>query len=758
MCARRVSLESEVNPSLGSHANVALSDGPHLVRRKMLAAMGWAASGVAMGWPGVVWSADVAPTLQSHAAPNQPVPGHSLPPTFAQSYDLATLLIRDALDKTDTSSISMALISKDGLVWNLALGNLSDTAKTPVSPDTLYCIGSCSKLVATVAALQLVDRGLIGLDAPVVQYLPAFSMLSPQYTAVTVRMLLNHQSGFPGTDYSNGFTTLPFTGYADQVLQTLTQTRLKHVPGEMSVYCNDGFTLVELVVRAVTGLDYHDYVQRNILDPLGMSASRYAVQLFPKGAFAPGRSPSGQLFLECINVHASGGLFTTPSEMAQFARIFLNNGVVDGVTLLSQASIQAMSQLQAVNEALRPVPVEWGFGLGWDDVRQGAFATSNIRAWRKNGGTLVYGSDFYVLPDHELAVMITGTSTAYKPDAIAEQVLYQALVEKGSLTRMPEKFGLTAGKAVSPYAVNAADLQGIYANYQAIFRVSMAAQPDVVQVHKWEGGHWSENAIWKRRADGLFADTDKPATAFGLARQGEQRYLTLHMPSGAGYSRIDLAFAQALTAQRPVPEAWTSRLGRTWVVINERYTSLALAGGGPALTLFAVPELPGFVGVNAEPASTENQLLVANEPDAARMCLNIPYTMSRDLNDLLAETYDGQEYLRLGRMLAKPLEAFAQLEAGGTLQATVSPHGHALGVRAAQALQLQVQGALAAFVYNADLEPVFPDQFRADIGGVVKAENSSGTTQKPARLRVPQGGLVLLYGVPGNVVSVTAAV
>ena len=45
MCARRVSLESEVNPSLGSHANVALSDGPHLVRRKMLAAMGWAASG-----------------------------------------------------------------------------------------------------------------------------------------------------------------------------------------------------------------------------------------------------------------------------------------------------------------------------------------------------------------------------------------------------------------------------------------------------------------------------------------------------------------------------------------------------------------------------------------------------------------------------------------------------------------------------------------------------------------------------------------
>lgn len=760
MCAHRISPDSKgnrVNRPTFFRTDVAWPDAPDLGRRKLLAALGVAVSGLAAGWPG-----DVFAVGQSTG---HPVPGNGKPPgttqlpaRFTDSFKLANTLINDALEKTATSSISIALISNEGLIWAQALGSMGDAAKTPVTSETLYCIGSCSKLVATVAALQLVDRGLLELDAPIARYLPSFSMLSPQYTDITVRMLLNHQSGFPGSDYSNGFTTLPFRGYADQVLQTLAHTRLKHVPGEMSVYCNDGFTVVELLVRAVTGMAYHNYVQRNILDPLGMVRSRYAVQLFAQGSFAPGRSPAGRRFLECINVHASGGLFTTPSEMARFAQIFLNQGTVSGVKILSEASVQAMSQLQAVNEPLRPVPVDWGFGLGWDDVRQGAFAVSGIRAWRKNGGTLVYGSDFYVLPDHGLAVLITGTSTEYKPDAIAEQVLYQALAEQGSLPSAPKKIDAISGATQNTYTAKTDDFYGIYANYQAIFRVSASKEADTVQVNKWQEGQWSENALWKRRPDGLFASADKPLTAFGLARWGEQRYLTLHMPAGAGYNHIDLAFAQALSAQRPVPDVWASRLGRPWVVINELYTSLALAGGGPALTLFTVPELPGYIGINAAPASTENQLLVANEPDATRMCLNIPYTMSRDLNDLRVEHYDGQDYLRFGRMLFKSLDSIPLLDADVSWQADVSPQGHALGVRAARSMQFHVQGVIAAFVYDADLAPVYPDQFRASLDGVVRAEDVSGTVLKPARLRVPKGGLVLLYGEPGSSVLVKASI
>lgn len=727
----------------------ALPDTPNLVRRRVMAALGLGLSGMVAGWPAGVHARAATPGSAAALTP---------PAGFESSFQLAETLVRSALEQTATSSISMALISGQGVLWAQALGTLGDAAKTPVTTDTLYCIGSCSKLLATVATLQLADQGLIHLDDPVVHHLPAFRMQSPHYEAVTVRMLLCHQSGFPGSDYSNAFTTLPYPGYSRQVFDTLAMARLKHFPGEMSVYCNDGFTLLEQVIQAVTGLAYYDFVQRNILDPLGMAGSRYAIQLFPQGSFAPGRDPASNPYLECINVHASGGLFTTPTEMARFAGLFLNRGQANGVQVISEQAIKAMAQLQAERESLRPVPVGWGFGLGWDDIRQGAFAVQGLRAWRKNGGTSVYGSDFYVLPDHNLAFMITGTSSDYKPDAIAEHVLSQALLEQRSIAALPQTITVLSNQAPSPYAVSVANFLGIYANYQAVFRITAAPEAGTVQVQKWQDGAWTDAKPWVQRPDGLFAGADAPLTGFGQARAASFRYLTLHTPSGAGYYLLDLAFAQALDPLPPAHPAWAARIGRTWVVVNERYTSLALTGAGPALRLFAVPELPGYIGVDAGPSDTENQLLAVRDADNAGMCLKIPFTMSRDLNDLSVENHQGHEYLRFGRSLFKPLDAVEQIVPGAHHQFTVPANGHATCFRVADPLHVELNGAQAAFVYEADLGPVFPVQFRTGVSGTLVSSPLSVTESAPvaARLQVPRGGLLMVYGEPGAACSVKA--
>lgn len=736
-----------------SRCNVALPDPPVLTRRQLLLAAGLAPIGLA----GSALAGLIKPAM---AAPHQKAgPEQTEGKPFAQSRSLASSLVKAAIEQSHTSSISMALISDKGLLWAIAQGVMGAGSATPVSTNTLYCIGSCSKLIATVAAMQLVERGLLALDEPVASYLPAFKMASPEYRQITVRMLLNHQSGFPGSDYSNAFTTLPLPSYSEQVLQTLSFSRLKHDPGEMSVYCNDGFTVIEQVIKAVTGIHYVDYVQRNILDPLGMRQSRFAVQLFPEGLFAPGTSPSGQPFQECINVYASGGLFTTPSEMASFAQVFLNQGQVNSRRILSAKSIESMAELQATRESLRPIKVDWGFGLGWDDVKQGAFASLDIKAWRKNGGTSVYGSDFYVLPDHGLAFMITGTSTNYQPDMIAEEVLLTALKEQGHVTRQPTKVADEWTDKPSPYAVSASDLVGIYANYQAIFRVSPATQPDSVQVQQWQNNQWPEKkSLWQRRADGLFKVADTPATAFGIAQQNGQRYLTLHTPSGAGYNRLDVAFAQMLTPMPELDRAWITRTQKTWIVINEHYTSLALAWSGPSLKLFYIPELPGYVGVNVAPATAENHLLLADGPNSARMALKIPYNMGRDLNDLLIRTVDGIEHLQFGRMMFRPIDSFALVTPGATLHLTVYGDDQAVGVRAEVDLELEISPVLAAFVYSADMTPSFPSLFRANLSAVVpeQASEIGGITQHPARIKISQGGLILLYGNQGSTVTVRA--
>jgi CubicO group peptidase (beta-lactamase class C family) len=127
--------------------------------------------------------------------------------------------------------------------------------------------GSVSKMFAAIAVMQLVDRGVVELDTPLATYLPDFRMASGGYEHVTVRMLLDHAAGFPGTDYRNAVIRSPEPGYLDQVLQTLSMSRLKAPPGYMSVYCNDGFTVIAALVEAATGTSYVQFVQDEILTP-----------------------------------------------------------------------------------------------------------------------------------------------------------------------------------------------------------------------------------------------------------------------------------------------------------------------------------------------------------------------------------------------------------------------------------------------------------------------------------------------------------
>lgn len=100
-------------------------------------------------------------------------------------------------------------------------------------------------------------------------------------------MLLDHSAGLPGSDYYNTLTTAPNPDYmARQFLAGLATQRLKTTPGSMSVYFNDCFTLAELVVEAVSGEAYDEYVTDRIFVPLGMTHSRFPTAVFADDAYA----------------------------------------------------------------------------------------------------------------------------------------------------------------------------------------------------------------------------------------------------------------------------------------------------------------------------------------------------------------------------------------------------------------------------------------------------------------------------------------
>ncbi len=190
------------------------------------------------------------------------------------------------IEQQGASAITIALVDAEHIIWSQSFGVADPVTGQSPSDTTMFGIGSVSKMFATIAVMKLVDQGVIDLDAPLTTYVPHFKMESPEYKNITVRMLLNHSSGFPGTDYRNADIRSPMPEYFKQVLHTLSMSRLKAPPGYMNVYCNDGFTVVEALIEATTGKPYAQFVRDEILIPLEMQNTFYPTHVFPDGSYA----------------------------------------------------------------------------------------------------------------------------------------------------------------------------------------------------------------------------------------------------------------------------------------------------------------------------------------------------------------------------------------------------------------------------------------------------------------------------------------
>ena len=297
--------------------------------------------------------------------------------------------IASAMAKSGTVAVSVALWSGGQVVWQEAFGWANREAGIPATVQTRFNTGSVSKVFAALAAMILQDRGLLKLDTPIVRYLPEFRMLSdrlelrnqpgPQtlttesvwdpsifsdgYKRLTTRHLLSHSSGLPGTDIHNIFAFGPYTDYAANVEAALADTHLKHEPGELSVYCNDGFTMIERLVQTLTGQTFPEFVRVNILEPLGMTSSGYTLAPFAEGTFAHPYYQGERLPQEFVSAYATGGLVSTPTDMLRLGRMFLGGGMLDGQRIVSAAGVAAMGSDQSNILRINLTP-DFQVGLG----------------------------------------------------------------------------------------------------------------------------------------------------------------------------------------------------------------------------------------------------------------------------------------------------------------------------------------------------------------------------------------------------------
>ena len=650
----------------------------------------------------------------------------------------ARVAIAKALADSGTASISVALLDRERLIWTEAFGFIDKAAKTAPTPETLFCIGSCSKVIAAMTVMILVDRGQVELDAPLLRYLPQFRMAAPEYTQVTVRTLIDHASGFPGSDNRNQGAGRPYPGYAAQVMQTLSTSRLKHLPGEMSVYCNDGFTMVEPLIEALTGKAYAQFVADEILSPLGMSRSRFALAPFPPGSYAPGYAGDTKLAQEFMNAYASGGLNSTPSDMARLAMMLLNDGQWQGRRILSASAVREMAGKQTATEPLQPVVMADGFGLGWDGVREGGLASVGVTAWHKNGGTNIYGSELFVLPDEGLALFITGTSTHYGPIALAERIVLNALQERGRIASVPAPLPATPLPTATPSAAQLAEMSGLYANYTTIARLEPVGA--ALALSTYLDGAWSAATRLQLRNDGSFSSDDDPLTAYSSALAQGERYLVKRsagavVGQGLKHHLEAYPFMQQLKPRSGLMPAWLARLsGAGLLGLPVNYPADSPGMQAPLVPLLAVApaELPGYV------LNYSGQVLDASTSnDVARMCLKIPYIFGRDLSDFEIINHGGEDFVRIGSEVFRPLPGVPVLAVGTASTVTIDAQAYAEWRKLPAGATVSIQGASDWKLYGADFQPL-----SAGSGSVTG-------------LLAPAGAFLLLYAAANNTISLS---
>lgn len=236
-----------------------------------------------------------------------------------------------------------------------------------VDGDTPFVLGSVSKSFTALAVAQLVDHGLVRLDAPVTDYLPDFATATPG-AVITVRQLLGQTNGLP-TSAGLALLERPQESLQERV-RGASGVALEAAPGAEFHYCNLNYAVLGLVVQRVSGVPFGAYVQREIYDPLGMDHSHASLPDARADGLEAGSTPWFGLDVTTGPGSVPGGLpdgylVSTARDMARYLRFQLGDGTAGGTRVVSAEGLRLMHARQTGTPPDVAAAGTDAYGFGW---------------------------------------------------------------------------------------------------------------------------------------------------------------------------------------------------------------------------------------------------------------------------------------------------------------------------------------------------------------------------------------------------------
>lgn len=248
-----------------------------------------------------------------------------------------------------------ALVVKDGQpVLRKGYGLANVELGVPVRPEHVFRIGSTTKMFTATAVMVLVDEGRIALDAPVSRYLPD---APPQWDKVTIEHLLTHTSGLPNLTLDSGYwrTTARLEHTLDELVAPARTRPLLSAPGTTFAYNNTGYHVLAQVVEKVSGQEFFAFVDRRIVQPLGLKHTGPGDDklLIPGLVTGCRAGPTPAIPLANSNLHAAGGMVSTVDDLAVFITALQAGRIV------SPAGVKRMNTPYVLSNGQ---PSEYGLG------------------------------------------------------------------------------------------------------------------------------------------------------------------------------------------------------------------------------------------------------------------------------------------------------------------------------------------------------------------------------------------------------------
>ena len=296
--------------------------------------------------------------------------------------------------------LSIGVVRDGAVLFSAGYGVQSLATGQPATAQTLFHIASVAKTMTSTAIFQLLERGRVDLDDPIVRHLPYFKVDDARSDAITIRQCLMHTSGI-GHPVDYGWDAPEFDDDSlERHVRGLRSHRLVEIEPGSTSYSDIAFNVLGDLIAKVSGTSYEQYMKQHIFDPLGMTTTTLMAprathhglvatgyEQTEDGSIVESRYPYNRMHVPC------GCIASSAAEMARWMLVNLQRGEVDGVRILQASTYDEMwrMQLHTIGEGGGEAPA-----LGWwinrrhaeqvmqHDGEDDGFV-SNLRLWTESG-------------------------------------------------------------------------------------------------------------------------------------------------------------------------------------------------------------------------------------------------------------------------------------------------------------------------------------------------------------------------------------